>query len=87
MRDETLGAVSGFLAGILNALAVGPLDVVKVSPKFRECRGENVEKNKDRCFAAEGSCHPQDSLIVSTGLNVSFIVLFRTASLKAFDFG
>jgi len=31
MREETYGAVSGFLAGILNALAVGPLDVVKVS--------------------------------------------------------
>ena len=31
MKEESFGAVAGFLAGILNALAVGPLDVVKVS--------------------------------------------------------
>jgi hypothetical protein len=34
MKEESFGAVAGFFAGILNALAVGPLDVVKVSVGF-----------------------------------------------------
>jgi hypothetical protein len=38
MKEESLGAASGFLAGILNALAVGPLDVVKVSSGTKASR-------------------------------------------------
>ena len=41
MKEESFGAVAGFLAGILNALAVGPLDVVKV--RFYTCMLKHVK--------------------------------------------
>lgn len=72
LQDETLGTISGFGAGILNALAVGPLDVVKARQQVQR-----------RLLTASATPLPPGDQKY-TGTFLSLQTIFREEGFKGF---
>ncbi|KAH9255043.1 hypothetical protein BASA81_006802 [Batrachochytrium salamandrivorans] len=71
LQDETLGTISGFGAGILNALAVGPLDVVKARQQVQ----------RQLLTASPHLAHGEQKY---TGTLLSLQTIFREEGFKGF---
>lgn len=73
LNDEALGAVAGFGAGILNALAVGPLDVVKARQQVQK---RLLSSNKQQANLPPG--------VKYTGTLLSLQTIFQEEGFRGF---